>query len=125
MLRVCNVWELWDLAMQLSDLKSWRKSVVFFIIKRPSHVVHCRQEEERIHTYNSRRILAELATLSLEYVLGQSPNKLSATEVVYSSKTLRDLSANSYSFGRTAQIVLRFTNVWRSYDLHLYTDSQG
>ena len=76
----------WDLAMQLSDLKSWRKSVIFFIIKRPSHVVHCCQEKERIHSYKSRRILAELATLLLEYALGQSPNKLSATEVVYSSE---------------------------------------
>ena len=49
-------------------------------------MIHCRQEEERIHSCKSRRILAELATLSLEYALGQSPNKLSATEVVYSSE---------------------------------------
>ena len=83
----CNVWEPWDLAMQLSDLKSWRKTFIFFIFQRPGHVVHRRQEEEWIHTYQSRRILAELATLSLEYVLGTQPNKLSATEFVYSSET--------------------------------------
>ena len=93
-----------------------QKKARLFIIERPSHVIHCRQEEERIHTYISRRSLAELATLSLEYVLGQSPNKLLRWD---SRPTKVDVSSRNFSlyFSSSSQIVMYFWNSERSYNV--------